>query len=90
MASIKNFKKDINIILSDIIEDCYIAQLSGDEKVTKQADKIIDEAIATFDSLVTKINQKGVENKKKHFKALETELGKSVQKLNEKITKLSA
>ena len=46
MASVKNLKKDINIVLSDIIEECYLWQmLQEDPKKADKAEKIIDEAI---------------------------------------------
>ena len=49
MGSIKNFKKEINIVLSDIIEECYVCQLNSDDKISAKAEKIIDEAIGVFD-----------------------------------------
>ncbi|NQW37164.1 MAG: hypothetical protein HQ471_09180 [Flavobacteriales bacterium] len=88
MPSIKNLKKDVNYVLSDIIEECYVCQLiNGDAKADK-VEKIIDEAIATFDALIVKINTKNVENKKKHFKAINAELEKKASALLAKIAKL--
>ena len=47
MASVKNLKKDINYVLSDIIEECYLWQmLQEDAKKADKAEKIIDEAIS--------------------------------------------
>ena len=88
MGSIKNFKKEINIVLSDIIEDCYVCQLNSDDKISAKAEKIIDEAIAVFDDLVVKINQKGIENKKKHFQSIHSELKKKGSSLLLKLEKL--
>ena len=88
MGSIKNFKKQINIVLSDIIEDCYVCQLNSDDKISAKAEKIIDEAIAVFDDLVVKINQKGIENKKKHFQSIHSELKKKGSSLLLKLEKL--
>ncbi|MDH3321682.1 MAG: hypothetical protein OEM04_01770 [Flavobacteriaceae bacterium] len=90
MASVKNFKKEINNVLSDIIEECYISQLVNDDKTAKKADKIIDEAIATFDDLIAKLNDKSVENKKKHFQAMRVDLDKKVSSLLGQIEKLNA
>jgi len=80
MASIKNLKKDLNYIFSDIIEDCYVWQLENSDKADK-AEAIIDDAIASFDELVAKVNDRKVENKKAHFKGIIAELEKDVKKL---------
>lgn len=90
MASVKNFKKDINDVLSNIIEECYMCQLNNDDKISAKAEKIIDEAIATFDDLIVKLNQKGVDNKKKHFQSLKSDLESKGTKLLEKLEKLKA
>ncbi len=88
MASIKKFKKEINSALSDVIEECYVFQTKSEEKVSAKAEKIIDEAIATFDELITKLNKKNVDNFKKHFKEIEGDLKSKSAKLLEKLEKL--
>jgi len=90
MASVKNFKKEINYVLSDIIEECYICQLTSDDKISDKADKIISEAITTFDSLIEKLHEKNVDNKKKHYQLIRKELNDKSVKMLEKIEKLSA
>ena len=72
----------------DIIEAVYIWELTNADKDNKKAEAIIDEAIVTFDDLITKVNQKDVENKKKHFKAINTELEERGRKLIDKINAL--
>src|SRR5690606_10109876 len=74
MASVKNLKKDINYVLGDIIDAVLIWELTNTDKDTKESQKIIDLAIQYFDELVTKVNDKKVENKKQHFKAINQEL----------------
>lgn len=89
MASIKNLKKDINYVLSDIIEECYVWQmLQDDAKKADKAEKVIDEAITTFDELIVKVNDKSVENKKAHYKAVKLELQTKGESLLAKIEKL--
>ena len=83
-----DLKKDINYVLGDIIEAVYIWELTNADKDNKKAEAIIDEAIVTFDDLITKVNQKDVENKKKHFKAINTELEERGRKLIDKINAL--
>lgn len=86
MASIKNLKKDINYVLGDVIE--YALDVSTLKNESKKGDAIIDEAIETFDTLVAKVNAKGVENKKAHFKSLNEELETKAKALVEKINTL--
>ena len=88
MASIKNLKKDINYTLGDIIEECYVYQLLNPKADAKLSEAIIDEAIVTFDSLIGKLNAKGVENKKAHFKGISTELETKATELVGKINSL--
>jgi len=88
MANVRDLKKDINYVLGDIIEAVYIWELTNPDKDNKKAEAIIDEAIVTFDELITKVNQKDVENKKKHFKAVNTELEDRGRKLIDKINAL--
>ena len=88
MANVRDLKKDINYVLGDIIEAVYIWELTNPDKENKKAEAIIDEAITTFDDLITKVNQKDVENKKKHFKTVNTELEDRCRKLIDKINAL--
>jgi len=88
MPSIKNLKKDVNYVLSDIIEECYISQMFNDDKKSAKAEKIIDEAIKIFDDLIVKINAKNIADKKKHFKAINLELEKKAGGLIAKLAKL--
>ncbi len=88
MANVRDLKKDINYVLGDIIEAVYIWELTNADKDNKKAEALIDEAITTFDDLITKVNQKDVENKKKHFKTVNVELEERGRKLIEKINAL--
>ena len=86
MASIKNLKKDINYTLGDIIG--YVSEkvdLKGDNK---EVEAIIDETISTFDALIAKINEKGVENKKAHYNSVSADLEAKATELVAKINKL--
>jgi hypothetical protein len=87
MANIKNLKKDINYVLGDIIEAVYLWEMATTGQPTEKSNGLIDEAIATFDSLITRVNQTKVENKKAHFgaigKDLETAANQLVAKIND-------
>jgi len=88
MASVKNLKKDINFVLGDIIEAVYIYEMTTTGKPTAESDALIDEAIVSFDGLITKVNQKKVENKKAHYKQINKDLEVVATQLVEKINKL--
>jgi len=88
MANKRDLKKDINYVLGDIIEAVYVWEYSNTDKDTKKSEAIIDEAISTFDELITKVNDRKVEDKKAHFKAINKELEDKGRALIEKINKL--
>ena len=88
MANKRELKKDINYVLGDIIEAVYVWEYANTDKDTKQSEAIIDEAIATFDDLIVRVNDRSVENKKAHFKAVNQELEDKGRALIEKINKL--
>ena len=87
MASIKNLKKNINYVLGDVIEYALDVSILKDVPPVK-GDAIIDEAIETFDNLVSKVNKKKVESKKAHFRAINQELEEKAKGLIEKINSL--
>ncbi|WP_369047539.1 hypothetical protein [Tenacibaculum sp. UWU-22] len=88
MASIKNLKKDINYTLGDLIQECYMWELSNPTESTEKSEAIIDEAIETFDGLIERLHQKNIENKKAHFKAISNDLQAEAVKLADKINNL--
>jgi hypothetical protein len=88
MANVKNLKKDINFVLGDIIEAVYLFEMSTTGKPTAETNALIDEAIASFDNLITKVNAKKVENKKAHFKQINQELEQAANQLIVKINAL--
>ena len=88
MANVKNLKKDINFVLGDIIEAVYLFEMSTTGKPTAETNALIDEAIASFDDLITKGNAKKVENKKAHFKQINQELEQAANQLIVKINAL--
>ncbi|WP_407557828.1 hypothetical protein [Winogradskyella sp. 4-2091] len=88
MANKRDLKKDINYVLGDIIEAVYVWELTNTAKPTKESEAIIDEAIVTFDELITRVNDRNVEDKKAHFKAINNDLESKGKNLIEKINKL--
>lgn len=88
MASVKNLKKDINFVLGDIIEAVYLWEMTTTGKPTEKTEALVDEAIAAFDSLIKKLNDKKVENKKEHYRNINKELEQTAGQLVEKINAL--
>ena len=88
MATVRDLKKDINYVLGDIIEAVYIWEYANADKDTKKSTAIIDDAIATFDELMAKVNEKNIDNKKAHFNGIRAELEKRGRALIDKINKL--
>jgi hypothetical protein len=88
MASVRNLKKDINFVLGDIIEAVYMWEITSGGQPTEKSEALIDEAIVSFDSLIAKLNEKKVEDKKAHFKAVNKQLEETATQLVEKINAL--
>ncbi|GER60289.1 hypothetical protein [Patiriisocius marinus] len=88
MANKRDLKKDINYVLGDIIEAVYIWELTNPGKDTKESQKIIDDAISTFDDLIVKVNTRDVENTKQHFKGVNAELETKGRALIDRINAL--
>ena len=89
MANKRDLKKDINYVLGDIIEAVYVWEMTNTQKPTKESEAIIDDAISTFDELIARVNDRSVEDKKAHFKAINNDLEAKGRALIERINKLS-
>lgn len=88
MANVRNLKKDINYVLGDIIEAIYLFEMSTTGKPSAETDALIEEAIASFDNLIAKVNAKNVENKKAHFTQINKDLEETANQLVAKINAL--
>ncbi|MEO1033071.1 MAG: hypothetical protein AAFX55_16835 [Bacteroidota bacterium] len=88
MANKRDLKKDINYVFGDIIEAVYYWELENTQKPTKESDAIIDDAISSFDELIARVNDRNVEDKKAHFKAINNDLEAKGKALIDRINKL--
>ena len=88
MSSIKKLKKDINNQIGEFIEEIYNWELLNPEKDLSKTEKLIDDSIKVFDSLISKINSVNNENSKKEFKSINDERVKLLEELNKKYSKL--
>ncbi|MDX1544047.1 MAG: hypothetical protein R3214_08885 [Christiangramia sp.] len=88
MASKRLLKKDVNYVFGDIIDAAYIHQMAHPKEDPAKSEAIVDEAIKDYDELITKINRRDVENKKKHFNEIQDELETKAKTLVEKLNSL--
>ena len=88
MSSIKNLKKAINNQIGEFIEEIYNWELLNSDKDLSKSEKLIDDWIKVFDSLIFKINSVNKEDSKKEFKSINDEKVKLLEELNKKFSKL--
>ncbi|MBE16734.1 MAG: hypothetical protein ABNH00_04685 [Dokdonia sp.] len=88
MANLRDLKKDLNFVLGDIIDAVYVWEALNPKEDTKKSEAIVDDAIATFDELISKINDRKVENRKAHIKAVRVELEEKATALVARINAL--
>ena len=83
MASKRKFKKHLNEMVYDIVEECFYLQLTDESKI-KKSDKLIDEAAEFQDEILNKI---AIGKSKKEFSEISIQVNEKakyfVQKLNE-------
>jgi len=70
------------------IEEIYNWELLNPDKDLSKTEKLIDDSIKVFDSLISKINSVKKENSKKEFKSINDERVKLLEELNKKYSKL--
>ena len=88
MANRRVLKRDINYVFGDIIEAVYLHQAANPDEDPAKSEEIVDDAIASFDELIEKMNQKDVENKKQHFKSIQKELETKASSLVDRVNAL--
>ena len=83
MASKRNFKKDLNKMVFDVVEECFSGQLYNESK-TEVTNKLIEEVIGFRNSMTEKIHQAKTS---KDFPAIHKEVEETavnfIHKLNE-------
>jgi hypothetical protein len=70
MASKRKFKRELNYMVFDVIEECFSVQLY-DEKKTEVTNQLIDEVIEFRNKMAAKVH---ASKSKKDFTALNTEV----------------
>ncbi len=89
MSSIKDFKKEINYVFGEVIDEANYKQLVNPEVDGDKVEAIIDEAVTAYEDFYKKINSgRKAENKKTFYKTLTQEVEKKVKDMIEKINAL--
>ncbi len=92
MASIKEFKKDINYVTSELVIECFTYNYLFPEKNHEPLAKVISESLAMRNELIKQVNQVKPTNEnpaKKQFKSIRESFVKKTEDLVKQLEKLS-
>lgn len=85
MASRRILKKQINVAVAEVIDECYDRMFENPKK-EEALNVIIDEAVELFDNLIVLVNNyRNADNKGAYFTEIETMLAKQVDELSAKV-----
>lgn len=91
MASKKNFKKDINFLIDEVVGTCLMHQTLNKGKKDKELDEIINEMLIYREELLEKVNNPKMEEAEKtvrtYYRSLYSDL---LKKVNDTFDKLNA
>ena len=88
MASIRNIKKDIDYLISEVISDCCTFMALYPEKKQEEALALINDALDLRNTLIVRVNHP--EGKiKAHYRAIFNDLLKGVDDSFQKISALT-
>ncbi|MDR2382529.1 MAG: hypothetical protein LBD76_01430 [Prevotellaceae bacterium] len=92
MASIKNLKKDIVYLVSEVISDAQLFMLFNPKQNTNEAYSVIEEAVEMHNLMIQRANHPdGKDNPKlvkQHYRTLRADLLSQTHSLFERISKL--
>lgn len=89
MASIRIIKKDIDFLISEVVSDCWAFIYIHQDKKADEAVAVMNSAIELRNDLFERINKFDKADAKKHFKAINQDLLKSVDGLFVRISELA-
>ena len=81
MANLRTFKKDVILLVNEVISDCWVFMYLNRDKNVDEANKIVADAVELGDNIFEQINHYPKEDAKKHFKALNQKLLEGVDAL---------
>lgn len=85
MASKRTFKRHLNEMVFDIVEECFYLQLTDEAKV-KTTDKLIDEAAAFQDDVLSRVYKS---KSKKEFSEITVYVNEKAKYFVEKMNQLN-
>jgi len=88
MASIRNLKRDLNYVTSDIIEAAYLHQIVNPDEDHTKSDQIVEDAISNFNEFIVEINNREVENRGAHLKKVNKEVEAKSNDLVKRVNEL--
>ena len=90
MGNLRTIKKDVEFLVAELVDDCFIyLELNGEEKM-EEVGEIIGEALDLQDNLIDKINHPTPEIKaNKYYKGINKELIEGIDALYERLSALS-
>ncbi|MFP4556879.1 MAG: hypothetical protein ACLFNU_08425 [Bacteroidales bacterium] len=93
MAKVRNVKKDIDYLVSEVISDCYAHLYIHGEKNRDKIVEIIEGVVDTRNELIKRVNNPGKDlnrkQKRKHFKEVYSDLLSTVDDSFTKLSELS-
>ena len=90
MRNLRTIKKDVEFLVAELVDDCFIyLELNGEEKMEKVGE-IIGDALDLQDDMIDKINHRPEEIKAdKYSKGVSKELVEGIDALYERLSALS-
>lgn len=85
MGSIRNLKKEITYVLGDILDVAEVNLEMAEAVTQEQADAFSEEVYAAYNKLIDDVNNKKVENRKAHIKAVKKEFEEKANSFVEQI-----
>ena len=90
MRNLRTIKKDVEFLVAELVDDCFIyLELNGEEKMEKVGE-IIGDALDLQDDMIDKINHRPEEIKAdKYYKGVSKALVEGIDALYERLSALS-
>lgn len=83
--NLRDFKKDVEFFVGELVEDCYYFIETHPDKATEEVVALLEEAVDLHNDLKDKACEKVEGNKKLYFAGLRKELFEKVDALYEKL-----
>ena len=88
MASIRGLKRDLNNIMGEVIEMAMIWENNHPDDKHQEAEKIIQDAINSFDHFIAEINDRSKLERRAHLKQVRRDMMAKSEELVERVSKL--